>query len=129
MNSLAKPAAWEKYFWPLLAAGLLLAVWYYSVVWTATKVFPSPLTVEKGLAGLMHKHMLWADIGDSLRRVALGFGAAAIVGIPLGLPWGCIRGWNRWSIPRCRFFAPSVRSRGFRWPSSFSALAIGQLFF
>ena len=48
MNSLAKPAAWEKYFWPLLAAGLLLAVWYYSVVWTATKVFPSPLTVEKG---------------------------------------------------------------------------------
>ena len=54
----------------LLAARLLLAVWYYSVVWTATKVFPSPLSVEKGLAELLHKHVLWADIGDSLRRVA-----------------------------------------------------------
>ena len=65
MNSLAKPAAWEKLFWPLLAAGLLLALWHYSVLWTATKVFPSPLSVEKGLAQLLHRHVLWADIGDS----------------------------------------------------------------
>jgi NitT/TauT family transport system permease protein len=88
MNSLAKPAGWEKFFWPLLAAGLLLALWHYSVVWTATKVFPSPLSVEKGLAELLRKHVLWSDIGDSLRRVALGFGTAAIVGVPLGLTLG-----------------------------------------
>src|ERR1700679_3597196 len=88
MNSLAKPRAWEKFFWPLLAALLLLAVWHFSVVWTATKVFPSPLAVEKGLASLAEKHVLWAAIGDSLRRVALGFGAAVLVGGPLGLTLG-----------------------------------------
>src|ERR1700685_229625 len=106
MNSLAKPAAWEKYFWPLLAAGLLLAVWYYSIVWTATKVFPSPLSVEKGLAELLHKHVLWADIGDSLRRVALGFGAAAIVGIPLGLTLGWYPALNQVFSPVVQILRP-----------------------
>ena len=89
MNSLTKPAAWERFFWPLLATGLLLALWHYSVLLTATKVFPSPLSVEKGLAQLLDRHVLWADIADSLRRVALGFGLAAVLGIPLGL----ILGW------------------------------------
>lgn len=90
MNSLTRPRLWESFFWPVVAAAVLLALWHYSVIWTATKVFPSPLSVEKGIAELLHKHVLWADIGDSLRRVALGFGAAIIVGIPLGL----FLGWN-----------------------------------
>jgi NitT/TauT family transport system permease protein len=88
MNSLAKPARWERFVWPFFAMALLLAIWHYSVVWTATKVFPSPLSVYLGLGELLHKHVLWADIGDSLRRVALGFGAATAVGIPLGLMLG-----------------------------------------
>src|SRR5579872_1097009 len=88
MSTLRKPATWEKFFWPILAAALLLAIWHYSVIWTATKVFPSPLSVEKGLVELVHKHVLWADIIDSLRRVAIGFGLAAIVGIPFGLALG-----------------------------------------
>ena len=90
MNSTTKPRAWESFFWPALAAALLLAVWHFSVVFTATKVFPSPLSVKTGLVELLHKHVLWADIGDSLRRVALGFGGAVVVGIPLGL-------WLGWS--------------------------------
>jgi NitT/TauT family transport system permease protein len=106
MNSLAKPAGWEKFFWPLFAAGLLLAVWYYSVIWTATKVFPSPLSVEKGLADLLHKHVLWADIGDSLRRVGLGFGAAASVGIPLGLTLGWYPALNQVVNPVLQFLRP-----------------------
>jgi len=85
MNSMTKPRAWESFFWPAVAAGLLLAVWHYSVVWTGTKVFPSPLSVEKAVAELLQRHVLWADIGDSLRRVAFGFGAAVVVGVPLGL--------------------------------------------
>jgi NitT/TauT family transport system permease protein len=92
MSAQAKSASWEKIFWPLLAALLLLATWHYSVVWTGTKVFPSPLSVEKGLVELVHKHVLWADIGDSLRRVAIGFGLAAVVGIPFGLALG----WYPW---------------------------------
>ncbi|MEO8736433.1 MAG: ABC transporter permease [Edaphobacter sp.] len=37
---------------------------------------------------LLREHVLWGDIVDSLRRVAIGFGAAAILGIPLGLTLG-----------------------------------------
>ena len=90
MSSLTQPRSWERFFWPIVAAALLLALWHYSVIWTATKVFPSPLNVEKGIAELLQKHVLWADIGDSLRRVAVGFSAAALIGIPLGLSLG----WN-----------------------------------
>ncbi len=106
MSSLAKPAAWEKFFWPLLAAALLLAMWHYSVVWTGTKVFPSPLSVEKGLSELFHKHVLWADIGDSLRRVAIGFGAAAIIGIPLGLTLGWYPALNQVLNPTLQILRP-----------------------
>jgi NitT/TauT family transport system permease protein len=88
MNSLAEPKKWERFFWPILASALFLALWHYSVIWTATKIFPSPLEVERGLAELIRKHVLWADIVDSLRRVAIGFGTAAAIGIPLGLTLG-----------------------------------------
>ncbi|HEX4022046.1 MAG TPA: ABC transporter permease [Acidobacteriaceae bacterium] len=88
MNTLTEPRKWEKYFWPVLVMALFLALWHYSVVWTATKIFPSPLEVEKGLIELLRKHVLWGDIIDSLRRVAISFGAAALLGIPIGLTLG-----------------------------------------
>jgi NitT/TauT family transport system permease protein len=106
MNSLTKPGRWEVFFWPVLAAALFLAVWHYSVIWTATKVFPSPLSVEKGLEELLRKHVLWADIGDSLRRVALGFGMAAIIGIPLGLALGWYPAANRVLNPLLQILRP-----------------------
>jgi NitT/TauT family transport system permease protein len=88
MTRLAKMNAWEKFFWPLLTAALLLATWNYSVKWSGTQVFPSPLSVEKGMAELLRHHVLWADIADSLRRVAFGFGTAALLGVPFGLALG-----------------------------------------
>src|ERR1700684_1589886 len=106
MNSLSKPARWETFFWPLLAVALLLALWHYSVIWTATKVFPSPLSVEKGLAELFRKHVLWADIADSLRRVAIGFGTAAVVGIPLGLALGWYPAVNQVLNPVLQILRP-----------------------
>src|ERR1700691_2995598 len=106
MNSLAKPRAWEKFFWPLLAAGLLLAGWHFSVIWTATTVFPSPLTARKGLAQLLHRHVLWADIVDSLRRVGIGFGLAAVIGIPLGLALGWYPALNQVLNPVIQILRP-----------------------
>lgn len=90
MIILNKPARWERFFWPVLVLAAVLAMWHVSVRWSGTKVFPSPLEVERGLVELMHKHVLWKDIVDSLRRVALGFGLAMVIGIPLGL----FLGWN-----------------------------------
>jgi NitT/TauT family transport system permease protein len=88
MTTLAKPNTWERFFWPVLTAVALLATWNYSVKWSGTQVFPSPLSVEKGMAELLRHHVLWADIADSLRRVAFGFGTAALLGIPFGLALG-----------------------------------------
>jgi NitT/TauT family transport system permease protein len=106
MSSITKPRAWESFLWPVIAAFLLLAVWHYSVVLTATKVFPSPTNVKTGVVELLHKHVLWADIGDSLRRVALGFGAAVLVGIPLGLWLGLNAAANQVFNPVLQILRP-----------------------
>jgi len=106
MSAMTKPRTWEKFFWPLIAAALLLALWHYSVVWTATKVFPSPMNVEKGIVELFNKHVLWADIEDSLRRVAIGFGLAVGVGIPLGLSLGWYPAANQIANPVIQLIRP-----------------------
>ena len=106
MNSQAQPRRWEKFFWPVLATALLLALWHYSVMWTATKVFPSPLDVERALAELLRKHLLWGYIADSLRRVAIGFSAACVVGIPLGLTLGWYPAANQVVNPALQLLRP-----------------------
>jgi NitT/TauT family transport system permease protein len=106
MNSLAEPKKWEKLFWPVLASALFLALWHYSVVWSATKVFPSPLAVEKGILELARKGILFSYIGDSLRRVALGFGAAVALGIPLGLTLGWYPAANQVVNPVLQILRP-----------------------
>lgn len=106
MNALSRHRSWEKYLWPLITAALLLTLWHYSVIWTATKVFPSPMSVEKGVSELLNKHVLWADIGDSLRRVAFGYGAAVLIGIPLGLSLGWYPAVNQVVNPAIQLLRP-----------------------
>ena len=106
MSALAEPRRWEQVAWPLLAAGLMLSVWHFSVQWTGSKVFPSPLMVEKGMVELFHKHVLWGDIGSSLGRVAIGFGAAVVLGIPLGLTFGWYPAVNQVVNPVMQILRP-----------------------
>jgi NitT/TauT family transport system permease protein len=75
----------EKIILPLAVAGVLLAMWHFAVVATGTKIFPSPLAVAKGLTQLPH---LRAYTIDSLFRVACGYGAAVLLGVPIGLALG-----------------------------------------
>ncbi len=89
MNLLVRPARWERIFWPMAAITILVVGWHFAVSWSGTRIFPSPYEVEKGVLELSHKQLLWRDIIDSLRRVAIGFGSAALLGVPLGL----ILGW------------------------------------
>ncbi len=88
MTSPARPMKWEKYCWPLLAAAVFLALWHLSVRWTGSKVFPSPLDVERGAAELARRGVLLHYVSDSLRRVAWGYLTAAALGIPGGLLLG-----------------------------------------
>ena len=53
MSELKNPRTWERFLWPIGAAAMLLCFWHFAVVWTGTKVFPSPLNVEKGIAEAM----------------------------------------------------------------------------
>lgn len=96
----------DKWLLPLVTAALLFAIWHYSVIWTATRVFPSPLNVWHGILELLRKNVLWADIGDSLRRVAVGFGGAALVGIPLGLCLGWFPALNQVVNPVLELLRP-----------------------
>jgi NitT/TauT family transport system permease protein len=106
MNSLAEPKKWERFFWPILAFAVFLALWHYSVIWSGTKVFPSPRHVEQGMVELLQKHVLWNDIGDSLRRVLIGFGSAALIGIPLGLAFGWYPAINQVVNPVMQILRP-----------------------
>lgn len=106
MSALAEPRKWERLFWPLLASAVFLAFWHYAVLWSATKIFPSPLEVERGLVELLHSHVLWPDVLDSLRRVAIGYFAAVALGIPLGLLFGWYPSINQVVNPVVQLLRP-----------------------
>lgn len=106
MNSSERVAPWERFVWPVMASALLLALWYYAVRWSGTRVFPSPGDVERGMAELLRHHVLWGDIIDSLRRVALGFGAAVVLGVPLGLTLGWYPAANQVLNPTMQILRP-----------------------
>jgi NitT/TauT family transport system permease protein len=106
MKVSSQPANWERLFWPALALAALLLFWYYAVRWSGTKVFPSPVEVENGMAELLRHHVLWGDIVDSLRRVALGYGAAVLVGVPLGLALGWYPAANQVVNPVMQILRP-----------------------
>jgi NitT/TauT family transport system permease protein len=73
---------------PLLVAVLLVVAWHYAVVFSGTKIFPSPLAVARALGELSSRNLLWSYIGDSLIRVFCGYLAAVALGVPLGLLLG-----------------------------------------
>ena len=96
----------ERWLWPTLATASFLVLWRYAVVWSGTRVFPSPHEVERGLAQLLHEGVLWRDIIDSLRRVAIGYFAALGVGIPLGLLLGWYPDLNQIVNPVVQILRP-----------------------
>lgn len=80
-------------------AGLLVGVWHLAVVVTGTKIFPSPVDVVRGVNDLPH---LVAYTRDSLFRVACGYAAAVVLGIPAGLALG-------WWSPAARAANPLIQ--------------------
>lgn len=70
---------------PVLTAAAFVLLWQLGVSVTHTTIFPSPLAVARGLRHLPH---LGAYIADSLLRVAAGYLAAVVLGVPAGLMLG-----------------------------------------
>ena len=81
----------ESLVLPVLAGGLVVALWTWVVKATGSKVFPSPLGVVKGLGELERRDVLLPYIRDSMLRVMAGYSLAVALGVPFGLFLGLSR--------------------------------------
>lgn len=87
----------------IIVTVVLVALWHLAVVLTGTKIFPSPFDVVRGLNDLPH---LVAYTRDSLFRVACGYGAAVLLGIPAGLALGWFSSAARAANPLIQMLRP-----------------------
>ncbi len=81
----------------------VLMIWHFVVVLSGTKIFPSPVSVVKGLRELPH---LGSYIVDSLFRVGSGYFAAVLLGVPVGLALGWWTSLARAANPLIQMLRP-----------------------
>ena len=97
-------ASLSSFFIPRSAFFILfLLLWQLAVTLTHAKVFPSPLAVAKALTQLPH---LAAYTRDSLFRVAAGYTAAVLLGVPFGLALGWWASLARATNPLIQMLRP-----------------------
>ena len=96
----------RKLLAPLATGLIVIGLWWLSVEWSGTSIFPSPADVARGLASLVERRILGAYIRDSLYRVGAGYAAAVIVGIPLGMLLGWYRELGRAVNPIIQMLRP-----------------------
>jgi NitT/TauT family transport system permease protein len=77
---------------PLLACFGLLAVWQIAALALNNDSFPTALESIRAIPAILGDKEALINILASLRRMAIGFGAAVIISIPLGLLMGRSRG-------------------------------------
>src|SRR3990170_2248239 len=71
---------------PTLGALLVVAaVWWLLSRRYGAYVLPSPWAVIVGLGGILHTGEIWKHTGASLARIAVGFGAAVLLALGMGL--------------------------------------------
>ncbi len=101
--------------WSLLSVGLFLLTWHAISVTgffgrfspaVMRVLLPSPVTVARTTVDLLVGGNLVGNILTSVRRVALGFGIAAGIGIPLGLLVAVSKTAESLMSPFIRVFQP-----------------------
>src|SRR4051812_50128266 len=60
--------------------------------WISPVILPSPLEVIKSFPVLLNERALLQSIAATLKRVLIGFGLAAVIGVPVGILAGSWRG-------------------------------------
>ncbi len=90
----------------VMVIAVLIAIWWLAVIATHSAIFPTPWDVVTGTVQLIRDGSLWRHIGASLMRVALGFGLAVCVAIPLGLWMGWVGGAYRTLNPLFQILRP-----------------------
>src|ERR1700675_4735863 len=77
---------------PLLACLGLLSIWQVAALILNTDSFPTALEAVRAIPSILGDKESLVNILASLRRMAIGFGVAVAVSIPLGLMMGRSRG-------------------------------------
>jgi NitT/TauT family transport system permease protein len=90
----------------LVVIALLIAIWWAAVTLTHSVIFPTPGAVVSGAWELTRDGTLARHIGASLMRVAIGFGLAVCVAVPLGLWMGWVSGAYRTLNPLFQMLRP-----------------------
>lgn len=78
----------ERWVLPILFGAALVVAWHGAVIATGTKVVPTPWKVVLGMRELYERGVLLPYVLASLRRVAIGYAIAVVLGVPLGLWMG-----------------------------------------
>jgi NitT/TauT family transport system permease protein len=75
---------------PLSIVAVVLAAWQLAVVWTESKVFPTPFEALAGAWELTRRGILHRYVISSLFRVLWSF----IMAVAVGVPFGLLMGWS-----------------------------------
>jgi ABC-type nitrate/sulfonate/bicarbonate transport system permease component len=80
------------------AVGVVVLVWWIATSglgaeerWISPVILPSPLEVMRSFPVLLNERALMQSIAATLKRVLIGFGLAALIGVPLGILAGSWR--------------------------------------
>jgi len=80
------------------AMGLIVILWWLATSglgsedrWISPIILPSPMEVVRSFPSLLRERALLQSIAATLKRVLIGFGLAALVGVPLGILAGSWR--------------------------------------
>jgi NitT/TauT family transport system permease protein len=98
---------------PLVGAGtigLLVVLWWLATLGNNAEdrlispiILPSPVEVVRSFPTLLNERALLQSIAATLRRVLIGFGLAALVGVPLGIAAGAWRVFEAAGAPLALF--------------------------
>lgn len=93
------PAALIRRAAPVLACIGLLAVWQVASLVLKNDSFPTAIEAIRAIPDILGDNESLINILASLRRMAMGFGVAVLVSIPLGLLMGRSRGFAAFFNP------------------------------
>jgi NitT/TauT family transport system permease protein len=101
---------WQAVLFGVLCMAVCFGVWWFVTrgepserIVPPSKGLPSPAETFDSFKSLWFDRELTRNTYASLKRVALGFGLAALVGVPLGVLAGCFTRVNAFFLPLALF--------------------------
>jgi NitT/TauT family transport system permease protein len=92
------PSPMTRRFVGVATMAVVVLVWWLATSglgsedrWISPVILPSPAEVIRSFPSLLNERALIQSIAATLRRVLVGFGLAALVGVPLGIVAGAWR--------------------------------------